>query len=122
MTTATHLDAAFTERQRQRLLQLQAQLRQAAQVGQREERETNAAADAPREPEDDAQRLSALEVDGSLVARDAERLSQVERALRKIDEHTYGISDISGKAIPRERLEAIPEATTTVGEARKVAG
>jgi len=42
--------------------------------------------------------------------RDLQRLERVDRALRKIEEGTYGLSDISGQPIPRERLEAIPEA------------
>lgn len=41
-------------------------------------------------------------------------LRQVERALEKIDEGTYGLCDITGKDIPIKRLEAIPYATMTV--------
>lgn len=39
---------------------------------------------------------------------------QIERALEKIEENTYGICDISGEEIPLARLEAIPYATMTV--------
>ena len=41
-------------------------------------------------------------------------LREVDRALEKIEEGTYGICDISGEEIPRKRLEAIPYATMTV--------
>lgn len=41
-------------------------------------------------------------------------LRQIERALEKIDEGTYGICDVSGEEIPIKRLEAIPYATMTV--------
>lgn len=41
-------------------------------------------------------------------------LRQIDRALEKIDEKTYGICDISGEEIPLPRLEAIPYATMTV--------
>lgn len=41
-------------------------------------------------------------------------LRQVERALEKIDEGTYGLCDITGKDIPIKRLEAVPYATMTV--------
>jgi len=41
-------------------------------------------------------------------------LRQIDRALEKIEEGTYGICDISGLEIPRARLEAIPYATMTV--------
>jgi DnaK suppressor protein len=43
-------------------------------------------------------------------------LAQVQRALARIDAGTYGISEVSGKPIPRQRLEAEPTATTLVDE------
>ena len=41
-------------------------------------------------------------------------LRQIDRALEKINENTYGICDISNEEIPLARLEAIPYATMTV--------
>jgi DnaK suppressor protein len=41
-------------------------------------------------------------------------LKQIERALDKIDEGTYGVCDITGKEIPKARLDAIPYAVMTV--------
>jgi DnaK suppressor protein len=41
-------------------------------------------------------------------------LRQIDRALEKIDEHTYGICDITNEEIPMKRLEAVPYATMTV--------
>lgn len=41
-------------------------------------------------------------------------LRQIDRALEKIDEGTYGICDVSGDEIPRARLDALPYATMTV--------
>jgi DnaK suppressor protein len=41
-------------------------------------------------------------------------LRQIDRALEKIDEDTYGVCDISGEEIPLPRLEAIPYAIMTV--------
>jgi DnaK suppressor protein len=41
-------------------------------------------------------------------------LRQIDRALEKIDEDTYGVCDITGEEIPLKRLEAIPYATMTV--------
>jgi len=69
-----------------------------------------------REFEDDAQKLDMLEREGNLVGRDVARLAQVERALRKIDEGSYGLSDVSGQPIPSERLDAMPEAINTLSE------
>jgi len=57
-----------------------------------------------------------LELEGNLVARDMARLAQVNRALAKITEGSYGLSDLSGQPIPRERLEAVPEAIFTLAE------
>jgi DnaK suppressor protein len=116
-TGKSRLDAEFLEKQRQRLLRLRASLRAAAQGSQADERgiET-AAADSAREFEDEAQKLDALELEGNLAARDDERLALVDRALAKIDNGTYGLSDVSGRPIPRERLEALPEAVCTLSE------
>lgn len=41
-------------------------------------------------------------------------LKQIDRALEKIEEGTYGICDITKKEIPKARLLAIPYATMTV--------
>ncbi len=41
-------------------------------------------------------------------------LRQIERALEKIEDNTYGLCDITGEEIPLPRLEAIPYATMTV--------
>lgn len=41
-------------------------------------------------------------------------LRQIDRALEKIEDGTYGVCDISGEEIPMKRLEAIPYATMTV--------
>jgi DnaK suppressor protein len=116
-TVKPGIDAAFVEKQRQQLLRLRATLVAAAQVAESEEGDvkTQRTGDA-LELEDDAQGLDALERDGNLVVRDLERLERVDRALRKIEEGTYGLSDRGGKPIPRERLEAVPEALYTLSE------
>ena len=41
-------------------------------------------------------------------------LAKIDRALVKIDEGTYGLSDVDGAPIPIERLDALPYALTTV--------
>ena len=72
--------------------------------------------DQAREYEDDAQKLTTLELEGNLEAADDDRLSNIERALQKIADGTYGLSDASGAPIPIERLEAAPEALYTLAE------
>jgi DnaK suppressor protein len=114
---APRLDAAFVERKRSQLTKLRDELRKGADAAETEENtvknESNLQA---HEYEDDAQRLDALEKEGNLVARDVQRLERVERALSKIEEGTYGYSDVSGKRIPDDRLEAVPDAISTVAE------
>jgi NADPH-dependent 2,4-dienoyl-CoA reductase/sulfur reductase-like enzyme len=60
--------------------------------------------------------VAVLERKGNLVGRDVQRLARVLRALKKIDEGTYGISDVSGERILRDRLEVVPEAINTMSD------
>lgn len=41
-------------------------------------------------------------------------IRQIDRALEKIEEDTYGLCDITNEEIPIKRLEAVPYATMTV--------
>lgn len=116
-TSKSAIDAAFVEKQRQYLLRLRASLVAAAEATESEEAEVKGdRTSGAMESEDDAQELDALERDGNLVVRDVERLERVDRALQKIAEGTYGLSDQSGEPIPRERLETVPEALYTLSE------
>lgn len=111
------LDAAYLERKRRQLTKLRDELRKTSNATEAEEGSIkNEATQQAHEYEDDAQKLDMLEKEGSLVSRDVERLVRVERALNKIAEGTYGYSDISGQRIPEDRLEAMPDATTTLAE------
>jgi DnaK suppressor protein len=110
-------DAAFVDKQRQALLRLRARLVATTQATETDEAEVQGQrAGETGEREDDAQGLDALERDGDLVARDLGRLESIDRALKKIEEGTYGLSDESGKPIPRDRLEAVPDALYTLSE------
>jgi DnaK suppressor protein len=99
------------------LIELRAALQSAGLAGETEEKGIiSQSQDGAQELEEDAQKLAMLEVQGTLVAHDLDRLAQVERALAKMEEGTYGLSDVSGRPIPKERLEAMPEAIDTVEE------
>lgn len=112
-----HLDPKFIETKRLELTSLHDALRKSAAATELEEEGVKDASVAqPREFEDDAQKLDTLEKEGVLVNRTVERLSRVERALSKIDAGTYGFSDVSGERIPKERLNAVPEAVNTLRE------
>ena len=45
-------------------------------------------------------------------------LAEIEAALQRLDEGTYGIDEVSGEPIERERLEAYPVARTNIDSAR----
>ncbi|AME25503.1 MULTISPECIES: TraR/DksA family transcriptional regulator [Burkholderiaceae] len=73
--------------------------------------------------EDDAQNMAQDEINQSLRNVNEHRIGDILRALQKISEGTYGLSDESGDPIPKARLEAMPEAIYTVAEqGRREAG
>ena len=65
---------------------------------------------------DDFNRTITLEV----TSKELEVLRQIEHALDKIKEGTYGICDLSGEEIPLVRLEAVPYAAMTVKSQEKL--
>ena len=66
--------------------------------------------------EDEAVLLYEREAEIDENARERKELAQVSGALQRIEQGTYGLSEVSGKPIPIERLEALPYATTLVDE------
>jgi RNA polymerase-binding protein DksA len=50
----------------------------------------------------------------SLAANSRDLLSQVERALQRLDDGTYGICESCGNPIGKARLQAFPRATLCV--------
>lgn len=50
----------------------------------------------------------------SLLSQEQDALYEIEEALKRIESGTYGVCEMSGDAIPVERLEAIPFARYTV--------
>jgi DnaK suppressor protein len=66
--------------------------------------------------EDEGQRLEQDIANQALRNSNDQRIADIQRALEKIAEGTYGYSDASGDPIPVERLEAVPEAILTVQE------
>ncbi len=112
-----NFSAEYLAGKQRELLRLREQLREASAGTEAEEADIRReSASQVQEYEDDAQRLDQLEKDGNLVQRDVARLARVERALQKIAEGTYGLSDVSGQRIPTERLDALPDAINTVAE------
>jgi DnaK suppressor protein len=50
----------------------------------------------------------------SLLSQERDSLFEIDAALKKINDGNYGFCEISGKAIPHNRLEALPFARYTV--------
>lgn len=113
------LDRDFIERQRQRLRALRGQLlggEQAQLATERAFRQLHGSEAA--EDEEQAQDMAEREVEQALHDVDDRRVADVERALQKIAEGSYGLSDRSGAPIARARLESTPEAILTMEEER----
>ncbi|WP_250490538.1 TraR/DksA family transcriptional regulator [Caballeronia sp. INML2] len=110
----------FIATQRERLLTLKRELLGneeggiAAERRLQEERGSEA-----EEYEDDAQRMEQDITNQALRDVNDRRIGDIQRALQKIAEGTYGLSDESGVPIPKARLDAMPEAILTVEEQEK---
>ena len=113
------LSKEFIKQQHQRLLSLRTQLlggEHNTLAGERQFKQQYG--DEAEEFEEKAQDSARMEVDQALQDVDARRIADIERALQKIEDGSYGLSDLSGKPIPKARLESTPEAILTMQEER----
>jgi DnaK suppressor protein len=60
------------------------------------------------------------EIDYTLGENSEHVLAEINAALKRIEEGTYGICAVCGKEIAQERLEAYPWAALCIDDARKV--
>src|SRR5689334_23209267 len=65
---------------------------------------------------DSGTELFEVERDRSMIERLQNELAAIERAERRVEEGTYGLSVESGEPIPDGRLEAVPWADRTASE------
>jgi DnaK suppressor protein len=65
---------------------------------------------------DSGSELFEVERDRSMIERLSNELRAIERAERRLEDGTYGVSVDSGEAIPDGRLEAVPWAERTAAE------
>ena len=117
----TELDEGFVQQQRQRLEELHGELTRLRDglEGDQQNRAEDEGDMTEHDSGDMSQSLFTREVDATVEEQVERRLQHVERALQKIDEGTYGLSDESGEPIPKGRLEAVPEAILTVEEQQR---
>lgn len=116
------LDQEFIEKQKQRLEELKAELER-VRDGLGDDQRLRAEEEEDFTEHDSGDRSQSLftrEVDATIEEQVERRLEVVERALQKIEEGTYGLSEESGEPIPRGRLEAVPEALRTVEEQQRL--
>ena len=114
------LDQQFVESQRERLVGLRDELvriRDGMSADEKDLGETEG--ETTLDSGDLSQDMFTREMDASIGEQVQRRLGEVDRALQKLEEGTYGLSDDSGESIPRGRLEAVPEAIRTVEEQQR---
>lgn len=63
-------------------------------------------------PADVGSEMFEREKDLALYNLDRETLREIEQALQRMEEGTYGLCTVCGQAIPVERLQALPQAVT----------
>ncbi|BAN26225.1 TraR/DksA family transcriptional regulator [Caballeronia insecticola] len=110
----------FIAKQRERLEALRRDLlgdEAGTIAGERQQQEARST--EAGELEDDAQRIAQDITNRALLDVNDRRINDIQRALQKIAEGTYGLSDESGDPIPKARLEVMPEAILTVEEQSK---
>jgi DnaK suppressor protein len=110
------LDQEFVESQKQRLIDLRDELTRLRDGLEEDEVELEGGGDDFNETDsgDMSQSIFDREMDASVGEGIERRLGEVDRALQKIEDGTYGICEDTGEEIPRGRLEAVPEAVRTV--------
>src|SRR5918998_1444395 len=117
----TELDEGFVQQQRQRLEDFREELTRLRDglEGDQQNLGEDEGDMTENDPGDMSRSLFTREVDATVEEQVGRRLQHVERALQKIEEGTYGLSDESGEPIPKGRLEAVPEAIRTVEEQQR---
>ena len=110
------LDQEFIDGQRGRLIALRDELVGVRDGLDEDKRELEGGGDDFTETDsgDMSQSIFDREMDATVEEGIERRLGEIERALQKIEEGTYGVCDDTGEEIPKGRLEAVPEAIRTV--------
>lgn len=78
-----------------------------------------AAGQDERNLEDTGERIEEESVDDAVAQSLKKKLQAIERAEKRVEDGTYGLSVVSGEPIPEKRLEAIPWAERTKDEEEK---
>jgi DnaK suppressor protein len=109
-----HLTESDLQRLRTQLSRKRDELLAAQRSGQRAQR--GIAGDSESENGDIAEQMIEQEAALRVGAFDAALLADIDRALKKLEDGNYGISEDSGAQIPLERLDIMPWARRTAEE------
>jgi DnaK suppressor protein len=113
--SSTVANSQFVEKQRGRLEELKEELLDIQRGMEEDERQrSEEEQDTELDAGDEAQQMFTREMDASIGEQNERRLEDVDRALEKISEGSYGVCDDTGEEIAEGRLEAVPEAIRTV--------
>jgi DnaK suppressor protein len=111
----SNLDSEFIASQKARLEETKKELQRMIEgLEEDEEERGEEEGDSQFDSGDMSQAQFTREMDATVSERSERRLEEVNRALEKIEEGTYGVCDDTGEEIPKGRLEAMPEAVVTV--------
>ncbi len=70
---------------------------------------------------EEGQQVLSKEENSRLAARQKRFITNLENALMRIENKTYGICRVTGKLISKERLRAVPHATLSIDAKNKMA-
>jgi DnaK suppressor protein len=104
------MDAQKLEHFRQVLTEQLRQRTQSARENQSDALEFAANDDGVKDVADQSVKDVSQEIEYRLSERDSQAIADIDQALMRIDEGTYGVCARCGKEIPERRLEAIPTA------------
>jgi len=99
---------------KKRLEELRAQITQAIEGSKKEVTAPDEAKGYSQHSADEGTDDFVKQINLEVTNKEFGLLRQIDRALEKIEEGTYGVCDITEEEIPLKRLEAIPYATMTV--------
>jgi RNA polymerase-binding transcription factor DksA len=85
-------------------------------IGESESEQSGELADYDQHPADTASDTFEREKDLAILEQLEGELAEIEAALHRLDEGTYGVDEQTGEPIDPERLEAIPTARTNIAE------
>lgn len=109
------LDKEFVEQQRRKLEELRDELNRMQRGMEEDEQDRSDEEQSSQfDAGDMSQQMFTREMDATIGEQVDKRLEDVDRALAKIEEGSYGVCDDTGEMILKGRLEAVPEAIRTV--------